>query len=210
MVERERFKVLVKGMKAVYTQPTFIPDQDAFNVWYELLKDISYEDMSTAIQKHMMTSPYPPTIADIRGAASQLKPDDGMMSELKAWGMVRKAISNSNYHAEEEFNRLPSMIQTAVGSPANLHEWALMPTETVESVEQSHFVRAYRASVEKNKEAAKMTQEVRELYVLGQVADGPMIENITVPSANMLCAGDDGIPMPDYVKQRMQELMGSN
>lgn len=29
---REEFKTLVKGMKAVYAQPTFIPDQDAFNV----------------------------------------------------------------------------------------------------------------------------------------------------------------------------------
>lgn len=27
---REEFKTLVKGMKAVYAQPTFIPDQDAF------------------------------------------------------------------------------------------------------------------------------------------------------------------------------------
>lgn len=40
---REEFKTLVKGMKAVYAQPTFIPDQDAFNVWFELLKDIPYQ-----------------------------------------------------------------------------------------------------------------------------------------------------------------------
>ncbi len=28
-MEREQFKVLVKAMKAVYAQPTFIPDEDA-------------------------------------------------------------------------------------------------------------------------------------------------------------------------------------
>lgn len=38
-MEREQFKVLVKAMKAVYAQPTFIPDQDAFNVWFALLGD---------------------------------------------------------------------------------------------------------------------------------------------------------------------------
>ena len=44
---REEFKTLVKGMKAVYAQPTFIPDQDAFNVWFELLKDIPYQQAKT-------------------------------------------------------------------------------------------------------------------------------------------------------------------
>lgn len=39
-MEREQFKVLVKAMKAVYAQPTFIPDQDAFNVWFALLGDL--------------------------------------------------------------------------------------------------------------------------------------------------------------------------
>ena len=32
-MERDEFKILVKSMKAVYAQPTFLPDQDAFNVW---------------------------------------------------------------------------------------------------------------------------------------------------------------------------------
>lgn len=67
---REEFKTLVKGMKAVYAQPTFIPDQDAFNVWFELLKDIPYQQANVAIQKYMLTEKFPPTIADIREKAS--------------------------------------------------------------------------------------------------------------------------------------------
>ena len=66
---REEFKTLVKGMKAVYAQPTFIPDQDAFNVWFELLKDIPYQQANVAIQKYMLTEKFPPTIADIREKA---------------------------------------------------------------------------------------------------------------------------------------------
>lgn len=44
-MEREQFKVLVKAMKAVYAQPTFIPDQDAFNIWFALLGDLPYKDV---------------------------------------------------------------------------------------------------------------------------------------------------------------------
>lgn len=70
---REEFKTLVKGMKAVYAQPTFIPDQDAFNVWFELLKDIPYQQANVAIQKYMLTEKFPPTIADIREKESLMK-----------------------------------------------------------------------------------------------------------------------------------------
>lgn len=51
-MEREQFKVLVKAMKAVYAQPTFIPDQDAFNVWFALLGDLPYKQAELAVQKH--------------------------------------------------------------------------------------------------------------------------------------------------------------
>ena len=207
MVDREKFKVLVKGMKAVYVQPAFIPDQDAFNVWYGLLKDLSYEELSKAIQKHMMTSPYPPTISDIREAVAQLAPDDGIMSELKAWNLVRRAIRNSNYHAEEEFGRLPCTIRAAVGNPANLREWAMMPIETVESVEQSHFIRAYRAAVERDKEMAKLTPEVKEAYTIGNDAGPGRIGGAAVPPTVMLSM-EGGIPMPARLKKRMQELIG--
>lgn len=206
MVERERFKTLVKGMKAVYAQPSFIPDQDAFNVWYSLLRDLSYEELSAAIQKHMMTSPYPPTIADIRGSAAQLMPDDGGISELKAWGLVRKAIRNSNYHAEEEYARLPDIIQAAVGNPANLREWAMMPTETVESVEQSHFIKAYRAETIRAREAAKLAPEVRKLYVIEQDAGLHKLEGTSASKAGQPSRKDE-IPMPDHARQKMQELV---
>ena len=120
---REEFKTLVKGMKAVYAQPTFIPDQDAFNVWFELLKDIPYQQVNVAIQKYMLTEKFPPTIADIREKATQIVESvDSSMSELEAWSLVRKAVRNSGYHSVEEFEKLPEACQRAVGSAANLKE----------------------------------------------------------------------------------------
>ena len=65
-MEREEFKTIVKGLKAVYAQPAFIPDADAFDVWYGMLRDLPYRQASLAVQQHMASSPYPPTISDIR------------------------------------------------------------------------------------------------------------------------------------------------
>lgn len=120
-MEREQFKVLVKAMKAVYAQPTFIPDQDAFNVWFALLGDLPYKQAELAVQKHMATEKFPPTIADIREKAEQITSvKETEMSELEAWAIVRKAIGRSNYYAEEEFEKLPEACKMAVGNPSNL------------------------------------------------------------------------------------------
>ena len=162
-MERDEFKILVKSMKAVYAQPTFLPDQDAFNVWYALLKDLPYELASMAVQKHMLTEKFPPTIADLRAKANEVVEQPAEeMSELEAWALVRKAIGNSNYHADEEFARLPEVCRIAVGSPVNLREWAMMNSDQVATVEQSHFIRNYRTAAKRMTEDRKLPPAFRE------------------------------------------------
>ena len=149
-MEREEFKILVKAMKAVYAQPTFIPDKDAFDVWYGLLQDLPYEQANLAIQKYMTSERFPPTIADIRTKATEIiAPAEESMSELQAWALVQRALRNSGYNSEEEFAKLPEACQRAVGTAANLKEWALMDSDQVATIEQSHFIRNYRTSVQR-------------------------------------------------------------
>lgn len=147
-MSKDEFRTLVKAMKAVYADPKFIPDQGAFEVWFTLLRDLPYAVASAAIQRHMMSSSFPPTIADIRRmAVENSTPVDDSISELEAWSLVYKAICNLQWDApEKEFDKLPDLCKKAIGTPANLREMAQMDTNTVESVEQSHFIRAYRTA----------------------------------------------------------------
>lgn len=177
-MEKEEFRILVKAMKAVYADPKFIPDQNAYDVWFAMLGDLPYETTHAALVKFMMTSKFPPTIADIRERATEIMhPDLQEMSELEAWSLVRKAVSNSNYHAEEEFEKLPEACKLAIGNSATLREWAVMDSDTLGSVEQSHFIRTYRATVERMKLDAKLPTdfrnriaEIRNMALLGVTA----------------------------------------
>jgi len=100
-MEREQFKVLCKGMKAVYTQETFLPDADAFNIWFALLGDLEYAVLNAAIQKYMLTKKFPPTIADLRELATTISageiPDWG-----EGWEKVLRAIRFYGYMRETE------------------------------------------------------------------------------------------------------------
>lgn len=159
---RAEFSNIVKGMKAIYTDPKFIPDGTAMEVWYALFKGDDYQLVQTAVQRHMLTVKFPPTPAEIREQMVQLTTPKAL-NEEEAWQLVIKAVRNSNYNADEEFAKLPESVQRAVASPTNLRELAMMPTETVNSVEKSHFFRVYRTETERAKETAKLPESIRTL-----------------------------------------------
>lgn len=208
-MEREEFKILVKGMKAVYAQPTFIPDQDAFNVWYALLQDLPYQTANLAIQKYMLTEKYPPTIADIREKALGMSVEETSIGELEAWALVKKAISNSGYHAEEEFAKLPEACQIAIGRPAVLREWATMENFAKhESVEQSHFINGYKAAVKRMKDDAKIPQSIRNLIAESR-GEAQKVDQKPVPEiaeTEKAPKPSEGIPMPEKYAKRLEEM----
>lgn len=98
---KDEFKILCKGMKTVYTQSTFLPDADAFKVWYSLLQDLDYTIAQAAIQKYMLINEFPPTIADIRKNAVSVQAGD-KKTWSEGWEEVMKAIGNFGSYREEE------------------------------------------------------------------------------------------------------------
>ena len=178
---REEWAVLVKAMKAVYTSPSFLPDQYAFDTWYGLLKDLDYKLLSFGLKKYMQTEWKEPTIAALRQCAQSLAPQSDELNETEAWNLVSRAIWNSIYHAEEEFARLPKLIQKAVSSPGQLREWAL--SENVDgtwlSVVQSNFQRTYRAEVQREQERRKLSSDLLKIIDTARLggAENCQIEN---------------------------------
>ena len=136
---REEFKILVKGMKAVYAQPTFIPDQDAFNMWYALMGDLEYEVCAVAIKKYMLTNKFPPTVAEIREMASGIVNGDPLTwgeSWERALAAVRKYGS---YNKMEALDSLDSLTRKCVESIGYLE---LCMSENI-MVERAHFQRVF-------------------------------------------------------------------
>lgn len=96
----DQFKVLVKGMKSIWTQGTFLPDRNAVAIWYELLKDIPYEHASVAVQRYASTNTWPPTPADIRKQVVDIQDDSTDWGA--AWQTVIRAIGRYGMYGESE------------------------------------------------------------------------------------------------------------
>lgn len=88
----EDFKILAKGMKAIWPSERFLPDGDSVKIWYQLLKDLSYEVVNAAIQKYALTNKFPPTIADLREQVAQMMDGDLTADWAAGWAQVTRAI----------------------------------------------------------------------------------------------------------------------
>ena len=158
---------LLSILKAAY--PNFYRDmtrKDADHVvslWTEMFKDEPAELVALAVKAHIATDKkgFPPHIGAIKDSIVKIQQPDEM-TELEAWGLVQKALRNGYYGAQEEFGKLPPVVQRLVGSPNQLREWALMDSETVSSVVASNFQRSYKARAANEREFLALPTEVKE------------------------------------------------
>lgn len=160
---REEIQDFLSMIQATY--PNFNPPSKtaAVNAWKLALEDYEEQEVHTAFKLYMQTNtsgfaPVPGQIIDkihTMTAPQQL-------NEMEAWSLVSRAIRNSGYNSVEEFAKLPSLVQKAVGLPSQLRTWALDENYN-EEVAMSGFQRAYKAELKRHEELQKMPRNIRNL-----------------------------------------------
>ena len=145
--------------------PNYKPEdmEGTVQVWQYMLKDYTYNDINMALETYTRgnTSGFAPAISQLINLVHRKVEITTEMTESEAWALVRKAISNAIYHAQEEFEKLPPIIQKVVGSANMLKMWAQTDIDQLETVIQSNFMRSYRSEVSKQREIARMPVEIR-------------------------------------------------
>ena len=154
--------------------PNYHPENKelAVNAWHEVLEDLDYNQIAMALKIYARTntSGFAPTPGQLIECISI----DRHHSPEEAWAMVSKALTNGIYGWREEYDKLPPMVQRAVGRAENLRGWAQMDADAVQSVIHSHFLRAYNAQSDKETKMRKLPENVRGLIegVTRRINDG--------------------------------------
>lgn len=121
---------------------------------------------------------YSPTIGEIKEQIHKLRNTE-QMNDAQAWFLVEKACQRGLYNSREEFEKLPPDVQAAVGGHEQLRTWAMMDSETVNSVVASNFMKTYRTVKQREKEKSMLPQSVQEY--LSEVADQMKLEEPKKP-----------------------------
>lgn len=159
----EETKTLLRMMVASY--PTFHPDnmKDTITTWHLMLDDLDFKLMTAALKNFIRTNNtgFAPSIGQLIDEAHKIT-DDVEISEIEAWTMVRKAISNSSYHAGEEFEKFPQEVKRAVGSPSQLRSWATDQNFNEAFVKNS-FVKSYNSECKRKSDFQKYSPKMQEI-----------------------------------------------
>lgn len=202
----EEVKKIIGTMILAY--PNYKPDNMSMliELWKEMLSEYTYQQVAMALKEFIATDTkgYAPSIGQLIEKARMIScPEE--LNEMEAWALVSKALRNGYYGAEEEFKKLPPLIQKAVGQPSQLRHWALTESSSVENVVQSNFLRTYRSVVNRSNEVSRMPVEIRKM--IEDINPRPMIENQDMSLIQGQETERKTTEMPEGAMERLKSIL---
>lgn len=197
--------------------PNYKPSNlsETVDVWNMMLEEYSYSQISMALKTYVYsdTSGFAPSIGQLINKLHEVQSPQEL-NEMEAWFLVSRALRNGYYGAVEEFNKLPPLVQKAVGSPDNLRNWALTDSKSIENVVQSNFMRTYRTVVNQAKEYQKMPKDIQALientnrssYSAQIGSKNQQTIKTSLEDNKSQNKPIKGIPMPKEIKERIEQM----
>ncbi|MDU4890996.1 MAG: replicative helicase loader/inhibitor [Clostridium sp.] len=144
-------------------------------IWHECLGDLDYKLCMFAVKKAIMSSSYPPTIHDIRSAATSIvKPQESDKTAIEYWNEAYKMIRKGSYMTTEEFEKHSEPVKRFFGSVAQVKELALTDADTVNTVTKGQFLKQIDVIQEREKEMELLPAAMRDTISnlkIGQASD---------------------------------------
>jgi len=144
---REEVKELLMTIKAIYPNFNVKPEEmtPTINAWHLMLEEYPASAIAGSLKVYTRTNStgFAPAVSQLINGLYKTR-SNNQISEGEAWALVKKAIQDGNYHAEERFNELPPLVQKAVGTSNMIRQWAMCESSEVNTVVMSNFQRNYK------------------------------------------------------------------
>lgn len=205
---REAKKILAVMMVSFQNYKPVNIDSTA-QIWADMLYDYTYEQVAMALKAYIQTdtSGFAPAIGQVIATINRLHAPEAL-NDMEAWALVSMALRNGYYGAEAEFEKLPPLVQQAVGCPDNLRHWSQSDLSSIETVIQSNFLRTYRIIVQREQEKQKMSVDLQKLI------DTANCEKMFYIAASRPASVVDNtgpvVPMPEKLKEKLEKELLSN
>ena len=168
MTQQETAQVLTllrAAYPAFYRKTTAQEAEIAVRLWAEMFAEDDYGIVQYALKQLIADhSGYPPDIAALKTKIKEvIQAATGAPTHEDLWQLLKSASQNSRYGYEEEYAKLPPVLQRFLGSAYALHDLADMDLQTINTVYHGQFLKqiptiesrmAYEASLPANVKAA--------------------------------------------------------
>nr|DAK64811.1 MAG TPA: replisome organizer [Caudoviricetes sp.] len=162
MTKDETAKILAI-LNAYYPEVAADP-QIMINAWHKIFADYNYAVVEQAAMNFAAADSreYPkfPVPGQIKDQVDLLSKTGDSPEEL--WNIVYKAIGNSGYRSQEEFEKLPVCCQTWLGGASVLKDLGMTDTEIVNTVTRGQFLKTIGEIKERQEAQEQLPDEVRQ------------------------------------------------
>lgn len=146
------------------------------HTWLECLGDLDYQLVLQAVKKSIISSPYPPTIYEIRkNAMNIVKPVTSNALEL--WDECYKMISKGTYMTQEEFDKHSEICKKFLGSTSQLRNYARTDIDVINTVVKGQFMKQCDVLIQEEKEKRLIPETMKKF--IGQLSMNLDIKQIT-------------------------------
>ncbi len=166
---RDDVKKIIMMFASVYPHNFTNKSQEALSemidVWHTLLDDLDANQVAIATKEFLRTrneERFMPTPAIIRNEVYEMFKTEEGLTEQEAWNILSKAISNSGYNSQQEYDKLPEVIKSLT-TPSQLRDYAMMDTDELNTVVASNFMRSYKVRKEHHKQYEKISTNTKNL-----------------------------------------------
>ena len=132
------------------------------DTWQECLGDLDYRLVLEAVKKSIITSPYPPTIHEIRKNAVELI-NPQQENVLESWDECYKMICKGSYMEQEEFDKHSEVCKKFLGSINQLRNYARSDIDVINTVVKGQFMKQFEA-INKREQEQKMLPPQMQNY----------------------------------------------
>ena len=167
---REETVELLMTIRAVYPNFNVKPAEmtPTTNAWHLMLEEYPAQAVMGALKVYIKTNNtgFAPSVSQLIGNMYAVKSNENL-SEGEAWALVKKAIQDGNYHADERFDELPPLVQKAVGTSNMIRQWAMCESSEVNTVIMSNFQRNYKTILARQEFEDRVPEALVEKVALG-------------------------------------------
>ena len=200
---KEETAKLLSIMKATYSNLHFDNIQLALEAWWRILEPDDYQLIMDAfvIYARTDTSGFAPTAGKLHMLIADKQTET--MTDGEVIGMLSLASRNANYGSEQEFNKLPKLLQRIVGSPTTIRNWGIMEKEQLDYT-FNQMARSYKSLVEaEKKEKAAQGLRINNLKELAEEKVMQIQDNTVIPFSRHEEMGEETKSKLDELYRRL-------
>lgn len=157
----EAVTLIVMSYPASFKDETVV--QAMVEVWYKMFKDDNPKLVSLAVQKHISTNKWPPSIAEVREQMVSLQRPDILPPDI-AWAMVSDRIYGDGSHLydiEDVFPPLIAQVIETIGWSSLCDMSHGQYAGYYNGQDKQAFMELYKPAYERERERAMLPQGLR-------------------------------------------------